>query len=127
MKIKLNEKYGNDFLTTVKGTCIKKGEIIDFDKNDKELAYYLEQGIVVVVKKDTNTITDQILLLKEENENLKKELNLLKEKPNVKTKVELEGTTKVEKPKVEKPKVETLSKDEVKKDETIDEKKLFNM
>lgn len=45
MKIKLKESYGNEFITTMRGNVIRKGEWTELDESDKELDHLLQTSI----------------------------------------------------------------------------------
>jgi len=65
MLIKLNENYQNGFITTTKGYILKKGEEKTLDITDRELIYYLEQGILIVSNK--KGVESKMYRIKKEN------------------------------------------------------------
>jgi len=113
MKIKMSENYQNQFVTTMRGFTILKDEIKDMDHTDRELQYYLEQGILVVVEEEKimqtnkNIIDDnpkkeraiKEIINKDNNpkEILKKEMNNVKNDLNaeIKTSVNIKHDEKI--------------------------------
>ena len=119
MKIKLSEKYKNQFLTTVKGFTIRQDEIKDLDKGDKELLHYLNQGFLNVVKEGEMTIEEENEALKKRNAELETEVANLRqsEEPKEEPKV-AEVVEKVEESTEEKNEEKT---------EDVTKKELFNL
>ena len=70
IKVKLNDKYPNEFITTVNGYVFKKDRVTEVTNDNKEVDFYLEQGFLEIVDEDiedVDKIKTKKLVMKEED------------------------------------------------------------
>jgi len=52
MKLKINDNYVNEIITTQRGFCFKKGESGEGSLDDFEIKQLVKQGILIIAKEE---------------------------------------------------------------------------